>query len=271
MRYSIATEGGLTCELCDNALEGSDCVYCLRSIAISALEAYKSGMDDDNLTQNILPKQSVNPLSDIAVVGATCLLKLARLGRGPSPQGNSSLFNADIQLFLQAVLWLDFHASTPLPKTTTHSLLLAKLYLLMGCVARAKALWGGLDIKNALLDSLGLLYIDRLSSIAPGVFLSGRSYDNPVEPFMVHFTRGLRSTIPKRIMNSLEMGTYPSIGSMIQFAEKQTASCTLVMAVIEERRGLRMKAGKIETCIDDNCLVRKSSYAPILRNQTKLT
>ncbi|KAK6948080.1 hypothetical protein Daesc_009844 [Daldinia eschscholtzii] len=201
-------------------------------------------------------------------MGAVCLLRLAGIGTESPPMGTNSLYYANIQLFLQAVIWLDSCLVMSPSVSNTHRLLLVKLYLLMGCVSRARTLWDRFDVKNALLDSLGLLFIDRISSIAPGLFISGPSRDNPVQPFLVHFTRGLMTTIPKKIMEALEMGTYSSIQEMIRHAEKQTSSCTLVMAVVEERRGLRMKAGKIEVPIEDLPLVRNLIPGHVIRDNT---
>ncbi|OTA97835.1 hypothetical protein M434DRAFT_391455 [Hypoxylon sp. CO27-5] len=255
IRYSVATSYGPTCRSCNAESEGDDCTSCLKSIAANALDAYKSGMEDNNLRQNILPKRNVNPLSDIAVIGAICLLRLAGLGSLSTPKGTSSLYHADIQLFLQAVIWLDSCITASPARNNAHGIILAKLYLLTGCVSHAKAIWDGFDVKNALLDSLGLLYIDRLSSIAPGPFILS-SRGNPVDPFITHFTKALKSTTPKRIMDSLEVGTYSSVLGMIQHAEKQAASCSLVLTFVEERRGLRMKASRTEIHIEDQPLVR---------------
>lgn len=214
-------------------------------------------MEDKNLRQNVLPGENVDPLSDIAVTGAVCLLRLSGLGRWVSMRDvNSPLYCVNIQLFLQAVLWLDSHVIASPPKNDDrHRMILVKLYLLMGCVFRAKSLWEEFDVKNAILDSLGLHYLDRLSSIAPGLFL-GPSHQDPVDPFTAHYTRAFRNTIPKWIMGSLENGNYASVLDMISRNQKQSTSCTLVTTVLEERRGMRMKTGKVDTPIEDHPFVR---------------
>ncbi|KAI8958382.1 N-acetyltransferase B complex non catalytic subunit-domain-containing protein [Daldinia sp. FL1419] len=257
IRYAMATNSGPTCAFCNSEAGHGSCVPCLKSITTNSLDAYKAGLEDDSFRKKVLTSQSENPFSDLAVIGAACLLRLSGIATASPPMGTNSLYHVNIQLFLQAVIWLDSCLATSSSISSTHRVLLVKLYLLMGCVSRAKALWDRFDIKNALLDSLGLLFIDRISSIAPGLFTTNSSRDNPVEPFLVHFTRGLMTTTPSRIMDSLEMGTYSSIQEMIRHAEKQTSSCTLAIAVVEERRGQRMKSGKIEVPIEDQPLVRK--------------
>ncbi|KAI1477745.1 N-acetyltransferase B complex non catalytic subunit-domain-containing protein [Daldinia eschscholtzii] len=268
IRYAMAMGSVFTCTFCNERVERGGCIPCLKSVAINALDAYKAGIEYDESRQKIQSSQGENPFSDIAVIGAVCLLRLAGIATESPPMGTNSLYYANIQLFLQAVIWLDSCLVMSPSVSNTHRLLLVKLYLLMGCISRAKTLWDRFDVKNALLDSLGLLFIDRISSIAPGLFISGSSRDNPVQPFLVHFTRGLMTTTPKKIMEALEMGTYSSIQEMIRHAEKQTSSCTLVMAVVEERRGLRMKAGKIEVPIEDLPLVRNLIPGHVIRDNT---
>lgn len=269
LRYYVMANSRFTCEFCDAVLDGSICTSCLKSIATNALDAYKSGMEDDNLRQNILPGEVVDPLSEIAVVGAVCLLRLAGLGYWVSTKDtNSPLYSVNMQLFLQAVLWLDSHVMATPPKNDMHRMLLVKLYLLMGCVTRARALWDGFDVKNAIIDSLGLLFVDRLSSVAPGTFILGSSYDNPVDPFITHYTRSLKNTTPKWIMGSLEVGSFSSLLDMTKSLTTQNTSCALVMSVVEERRGLRMKTGKVETSIEDEPIVRKLSVEHELHDPT---
>ncbi|KAI1134082.1 N-acetyltransferase B complex non catalytic subunit-domain-containing protein [Hypoxylon sp. FL0543] len=267
IRYAVATTYGPTCWFCDTESKSDKCVSCLESIAANGLDAYKSGMEDQNLRQNVLPRRSVNPLSDIAVIGAICLLRLAGLGSRDTPKGTGSLYHTNIQLFLQAVLWLDSCMNASPARSNAHGIILVKLYLLMGCVSRAKTIWDGFGVKNVLLDSLGLLYIDRISSMAPGLWILS-SRGNPAQPFLTHFTKALKITTPNRIMDSLDEGTYSSILEMVQHAEKQAASCSLVLTVVEERRGLRMKANRTEIHIEDQPLVKNLSIEHDLHDIT---
>ncbi|KAI0890763.1 N-acetyltransferase B complex non catalytic subunit-domain-containing protein [Annulohypoxylon maeteangense] len=265
--YIVATNTGLACKFCRTEWTGHGCRLCLKEITAIALDSYQSGLEDDSLIQDITSRQSTNPLSDISVIGAMSLLRLAGLGNPRAPHGASSLYNADIPLFMQAVLWLDSCRDLSPYVSTDHSVVLVKLYILMGCVSRARVIWEGFDVKNALLDSLGLLFIDRLSSISPGHFM-GSSRSNPVEPFMNHFTREFKTTIPKKIMDSLEEQTYSSIPDIIEYAERHAASCSVVLAMVEERRGARMKANKAEIAIDDRPLVRDLSIEHELQDVT---
>ncbi|KAI1390382.1 N-acetyltransferase B complex non catalytic subunit-domain-containing protein [Hypoxylon trugodes] len=268
-RYAMAmADKNAKCRVCDVSLEDLECTFCLQSIAVGALEAYKSGIEDKDLRENGIPGQDVNPLSDLAIIGSISLLRLSGLGRSSSPACTNSLYRANIQLFLQAVLWLDTCLKMSPPSHHSHEVILTKLYLLMGCVSRAKTIWSQFDVKNALLDSLGLLFLDRLSSVAPGLFTTGSNRNSPVEPFMVHFTRGLMTTTPKRIMDSLDMGNYSSVQDIIYHAGRQAASLSMVLAVVEERRGQRLKFGKIDAPIEDQPLVRNITIRHALYDTT---
>ncbi|KAI0385693.1 N-acetyltransferase B complex non catalytic subunit-domain-containing protein [Hypomontagnella monticulosa] len=274
LRYIVATHSvlgtnGNRCGFCNAVMESATCIPCLKSIASAALETYRSGLEEAGPGRDKLSNHSQNPLAGITETGACSLLRLAGLGSLSQFNGTSPLYHTNIRMFLQAVIWLDSCLTISPPISNTHRMVLVKLYLLMGCVSRAKALWDPFDVKNSLLDSLGLMYIDRLSSIAPGLFLSSSIRDNPVDRFMVHFTKGLKTTTPKRIMDSLEQGSYDGVQGMIMRVRKQAASCTLVIAVVEERRGLRMRAGKVDiTPIEDYDLVRKLSIDHDLKDIT---
>ncbi|KAI1761887.1 N-acetyltransferase B complex non catalytic subunit-domain-containing protein [Hypoxylon sp. FL1150] len=271
LRYSVATSNSLlSCNCCGAALaegEVPNCVACLKSIASNALNCYKSGMDDDELRRNIMPKEILDPLSELTVVGALSLLKLSGLGQGmPMRKSNSPLYGVDVQLFLLAVVWLDSSITASPTLNNTHPMLLVKLYLLMGCVFRAETLWEELKVKNAMLDSLGLLYVDRLSTIAPGLFMGPGQ--KPTDPVAAHLIKAFKNTNPKWIAGSLREGNYYSILEMLDRTQKQSTSCTLVMTVLEDRRGSRMKTGKVETPIEDNPFVRNLSVDFVLQDVT---
>ncbi|RYO77060.1 hypothetical protein DL766_010174 [Monosporascus sp. MC13-8B] len=257
IRFLVATSTGdsTVCKYCRSKLDNSGCISCFTSIVKVALENYNAGMRDDNLRYNVLPKTNGDPLSDLAVVGSISLLNLARVGRSPGYTACSPLHLADIQYVLQATIWLDSYL-TAWPKNNPLRMLLLKLYLLIGCVSQAKSLWAQFDIKNAILDSLGPLFFDRISTIAPGLFGPGASIrHNPLRPFIDYYSKALRGTIPKQTVEAFKGGNWHTIPSMYEFGEGLKKSCTLVMAVVEERRGLRFKAGHALTSIADDPLV----------------
>ncbi|KAI1088239.1 N-acetyltransferase B complex non catalytic subunit-domain-containing protein [Rostrohypoxylon terebratum] len=264
--YSVIMDTGPICRFCGSEPTGDVCISCIKEVASSALKTYSSSFEYDDL-QDQITKQGKNPLSDIAVIGSMCLLRIARLGSLSTPHGTSSLFHANIQLFMQAVLWLDSCRQASSFVSTDHNMILIKLYILMGAVSLATPIWHGFGVKNALLDSLGLLFIDRLSSIAPGLFM-GPSPSNPVTRYMIHFTKALKTTIPKRIMDALDQETYSSIPGIIEYAEKRITSCSVALTVVEERRGARIRANKVEISMEDQSLIRDLSIEHELTDVT---
>ncbi|KAI1074538.1 N-acetyltransferase B complex non catalytic subunit-domain-containing protein [Whalleya microplaca] len=256
IRYFLATtpKDNQMCQFCKTVVNGSSCDVCLISIATSAIDVYRHGMGD-NLREKIL-----DTLSELALTGAACLLQLAGIGRASWKKGrNSPIYDINIQLFLQAILWLESYVMVSNSMNGTHRMFLVKLYLLMGCVSRAKAHWAAFDIKNAIVDSLALLFIDRLSSISPGFFTSSTSRDNPMHPYLLHFTRALKRGLPNSVLDCIDNSNYGAIPDLYRRVDKLTASCTTITAVVEERRGLRSKGSAVSHVLEDEPLMRNIS------------
>ncbi|KAI0600332.1 N-acetyltransferase B complex non catalytic subunit-domain-containing protein [Biscogniauxia sp. FL1348] len=254
IRYleSTSTPGGEPCSLCHSEIIGTDCMVCIRSIALSALDSFSAAVHDGDLGSS--PRGEENPLATLAMLGAVCLLKIAGIVRRSwGPGTNSPLFHVDLQLFLQAVLWLEYYEATQ-ARNPAVRLLLIKLLILMGCASKAKALWDKFDVKNALLPSLASLFFDRLSSISPGEFnpASNRTVVGPIKTF---FTNAMRRHTPSTLMQSLENENYGSFIDELSYYDDLSRSCTIVMAIVEERRGLRMRNGKCEGTIDEEPLI----------------
>lgn len=210
--------------------------------------------------------ETEDPLSDLAVLGSLCLVKLAEAGgRNWQYMKESPLYYTDIQLFLQAVLWLDFYLRKT-PKNNSLRMLLVKLYLKMGCVTRALNIWGAFDVKNTLLECLGTIYLDRLATISPSHFMTGPSRPRSfAEPFLRHFETALQKRYPDIVTKTLQNGSYAEIPNIIKLAQDQSRNCVQVLAVVEFRRGQRLKAGRNEITIQEEPLIgvlssQRSSY-----------
>ncbi|KAI1638476.1 N-acetyltransferase B complex non catalytic subunit-domain-containing protein [Biscogniauxia mediterranea] len=254
IRYLEATSAtdDEPCNLCHLETRGADCMVCIRSIALSALDSFGTAVHDDGLVLNAADQE--NPLATLTMLGAVCLLKVAGAGnRSWGPGTNSPLFHIDLQLFLQAVLWLDYYEATQ-PRNPAVRLLLIKLLILMGCASKAKALWDKFDVKNAILPSLGSLFFDRLSTISPGEFNPGSSR-TAVGPIKTFFINAMRRHTPTILMQAMENENYGSFIDELSYFDDLTRSCTIVMAIVEERRGFRMRNGKCEGTIDEEPLI----------------
>ncbi|KXJ91346.1 N-acetyltransferase B complex non catalytic subunit-domain-containing protein [Microdochium bolleyi] len=261
IQFTIATHTAAVCPACGSEpSHNRHCPKCLREIAVTALQQYKNSMADTDLRENVLPKQPVDPISDFAVIGASALLKLGNVGSESRPGASriSSLSAADIQLVLQAIVVLESYFIA-LPKNDALRMMLVKLYLLLGCVSRAKTLWDSFGVKNAILDSLAPLFYDRLSTYAPHFFSSVSATDgNPTRtsPLVSYFDIALRRTYPRGLKDALEYDSYSSIVGLYEFYEKLKKSCSMVMVRVEARRGRRFNQLRNPRFVDDDPLLQ---------------
>lgn len=262
VQFTIATRIGAVCSACGYEPSGSSfCERCLQQVAITALQQYKAAISDAKLREEVLPKEPVDPISEFALIGACALLKLGGAGeytRSGAP-GSTTLAAADIQLVLQAIVLLEAYFSA-LPKNDALRMMLVKLYLLIGCVSRAKILWDSYGVKNAILDSLAPLFYDRLSTFAPHFFASLSAKDgNPtrISPLISYFDTALRRTYPKGLKDALDYDSYSSITGLYDFYEKLKSSCTMIMVRAESRRGRRHTQLRNPIFINDDPLIRK--------------
>ncbi|KAJ2982585.1 hypothetical protein NUW58_g6409 [Xylaria curta] len=247
---------GEECRLCHSmAHDGPDCVTCLRSITECALGAFHLAMQDKDVSQRAAD-EAEDPLSTLAVLGSISLIKLAGVGhKSWQSTKESPLYHTDIQLFLQAVVWLDFYLRKT-PKNDSLRLLLVKLYLMMGCVTRALQIWGLFDVKNTLLECLGTICLDRLASISPGHFITGPSQLRSfADPFIRHFETAIERRYPDIVIKTLQNNSYAEIPGVVELVQNQSRNCVLVLAVVESRRGMRLKTGRTEMTIEEEPLI----------------
>jgi N-terminal acetyltransferase B complex non-catalytic subunit len=250
------------CRFCDTATLTSSCVTCLELIAKSCAWIYNAGFDNRDLRTRI-NSEDVDPFTEITIIGATCLLKLARFDSQQSGLTASAAQSLDLKLLLQAIAWLSSHYSRVPQKNQGMPVLLTKLYLLAGCVSHAKELWDSLEVKNVTLDSLGPLFSDRLSSIAPGMWRA--SGGTPMYPYHKHYNDAIRRNIPTNIRTALEHGSYTSVLGLLRAQDRLGRSCTMIMSNVEDRRGLRAIGSKFAFEVKDDPLLRRSCMMPLSR------
>ncbi|KAI4601552.1 hypothetical protein KJ359_011682 [Pestalotiopsis sp. 9143b] len=197
---------------------------------------YNWSLQRSDLRERI-QSEDVDPIANVAIVGATSLLKIAGLDCSHRDIGFSDHTSLDLRLILQATLWLqDYHRQSA-SKSSEMTLFLTKLYLLVGCVPQARSLWDTLGVKNVTLESIGPLFSDRLSSIAPGMWRADGA--TPMSQYHRYFKDAVNRHIPTQITTALECGNYASVLGLMEARDKLRNSCTMVMANVEDRRGLR--------------------------------
>lgn len=257
VRFFQATSlgAGEECRACHSITnDGPDCEACLKDITERALDAFSLGVQDKHVSQEAA-EATEDPLSNLAILGSICLIKLAGAGRKKWQRTKESyLYHTDIQLFLQAVVWLDSYLRKT-AKNDSLRLFLVKLYLALGCVTRALHIWSLFDVKNTLLECLGTVCLDRLASISPTHFMTGPGSRNFVQPFIRHFETALRKRYPDTVLKTLQNSSYAELPNVIELAQNQSRNCVSVLAVVENRRGMRLKGGRAEAAIEDEPLI----------------
>lgn len=236
------------CRLC-STLTSLPCESCLRSVVTEAAQIYQQIVDDSELLAAI-PRLDKDPRIDLALVMGNSILKLSGLRPRASDVAPAPLRDVNPSLFLQAVLVLDTQLKVT-PSDVALRLLLAQLYLLLGCASYAYQIWTPLDVKRTIQDSLSPLFFDRISSLSPGLFTGTRPL---MEPLRLYYNNSLHSSCPLRIWDAFGSGSYSSILEMTEFDSKLRRSCTLMMSIVEERRATRAFGGKIECEIGDLAL-----------------
>ncbi|CAK7231421.1 hypothetical protein SCUCBS95973_007911 [Sporothrix curviconia] len=221
------------CKVCRNAAPAHEgCTHCLESIATGALQLHRALSDDESFLSNVLPKLDKDPRIDLALVAASVFLRLDRL--------------------LSASLVLDAQQRQT-PEDIPLRLLLVRLSLRLGCGSHALALWTPLGVKRSILDALGPLFYDRLSTAAPGLFAGAVDprHGPLLEPIKQYFGVVLRHPSAVRIWDAFASGSYSSILDMAAYHTRLQQSATRAMAVVEERRAARALGGRTEPVPDD--------------------
>ncbi|KAJ2900747.1 N-acetyltransferase B complex non catalytic subunit-domain-containing protein [Zalerion maritima] len=233
----------VACKWCGSVVTMS-CNSCLEQIVIEAVEKQLQYEKESETIANF-EKEDVDPAEELTVVAAMSLLKLSGL-RHREPQPASPLLGIDMHYFLQAVAILDNHLSKN-PDRAPIRILLIHLYVLIGCASYAYQIWLPLDVKRTIQDSLAPLFFDRIASFAPGLFRTGPGFKRIVEPMRSYYRSCLKLRAPSVLWDALEAGSYTSVFDISEYMNKLRHSCTLVMSIIEERKGIRALLGKSES------------------------
>lgn len=235
----------LVCKICGYPAP-KHCDDCLLTIAALAVEL-QGGLEESGRTK---PTGTIDILSELAMVAALALVKASGLREQDHQSDASPLHSVDTKRFLQAVLILDARQAAA-PDNAELRMLLIQLYLLMGCAHQASQLWSPMDIKRVILDSLAPLFFDRISSVAPGLFRTPSGAKPLMEPLRTYYFNTLRDGAPIRVWDAFEAGNYCSVLDLAEFWDRLKRSCTLVMTVVEDRRGTRAITGKNEVPLSE--------------------
>lgn len=226
----------LRCKYCSATCTGTECHDCLGVVAGLALDLYTE--NEKKIADRSLQESDRDPDVDLALVVAMCLLRLA--GFRPGSMRQPRLQKTIAPLILQAVVVLDIQLEKT-PNQPPLRLFLAQLYLLLGCASRAYEVWKPLGVKRTIHDALSPLLFDRISTISPGLFTGPKPL---MESLRMHYAYSLKDPSPIKIWDAFDSGSYSSALEVTEYSDRLRRSCTLVMAIVEERRAARALGGR---------------------------
>lgn len=223
------------CVLSDSVSSSPSCPERFMSVAESAASLYRA------LVDTLKPSEGNEPdcIPELAILAATALVRLSGLGEDTDTQLAPAQSNS-LDKLLQATLILE-HQLIRTPKHTRVTLLLVRIYLVLGCISRARDLWTTMDVKRTIIDSLSPYFLDRLSTLSPAAVVPTpqRPEKGLTYPLKAYYAHSLRLRMPRRLADAFEAESLTSILEIPHFIERLRKSCTLVMGQLEERRALR--------------------------------
>lgn len=235
---------GASCGICDSDSVPERCETCLKDISKACIWTWKTGFKHEALQKQI-ESEGVSPNTDLTIIGSVCLLKLAGVDGLWGRNANSPLLWADRKRVMQALLWMDAQHHLQPFKRQDLSVLLVKLYILIGAASHAKTLWDCLEVKNVTLNCLGPLFTDRLGTMAPGLWASSGRNGTPTSLYLHYYRSAIDRNIPNSLRLSFDNGSYASVLGNLITKTKHKQSCTLVMALVDHCRGTRSLNGEV--------------------------
>ncbi|KAK7421176.1 hypothetical protein QQX98_002305 [Neonectria punicea] len=216
---------------------------CFVTVAQGALELYQS-------LAELAPEHSaveaeIKP--ELAILIALCNVQAAF-----PPSTDSSNTPVSLSPLLRATLLLE-HQLPLTPKHGIISLLLVQLHLLLGAAPRAREIWETLGVKRTIMDSLGPIFYDRLSTISPAIISPN---DNEgwelMELLHTHYSVSLKLRMPRRLIDAFESNSYGSVIDIPRYIEGLRWSCTRAMSLVEETRTERLLGHRFASVLQDD-------------------
>ncbi|KAI1261804.1 N-acetyltransferase B complex non catalytic subunit-domain-containing protein [Xylariaceae sp. FL1019] len=256
---ATSSTAGQECPRCRSIVpQSNECEECLVFVTTLALQTYREWTM--SLGNDASMKVINNPLEDICLIGAIGLIKLAItpvVSWAEEEEAPSS--RVKTPLLLAAVAFLD-SCLYRVPRGASMRVLLVRLYFMMGCVTRGTETWDCFHVKNMLLESLGSVCLDRLSTISPGHLIYGSGHNGDAAQATVrYYERATQSQQPETLITCVRRGNYKEAIQAVERAQRMSQSCTLVTSVIEQRRAMRLKGRKNDIAIDDEPLMSSIS------------
>ena len=222
-----------SCAGCESDVDSAAvCRSCFQKIWKAGLELYKEVATEtpDQLSNN----PQIPP--ELTLLVAFCSIKIA------ASHGDSNIDPRSLSVarhLFQAILVLEYQLSFS-PKNSQMLLVLIQLHLLLGSSPRARQLWEDLSIKRTIIDSLGPLFYDRLSTIAPHLISPSDNWGwQLVDLLTSHFSYSLKLRMPRRLVDAFEAESYSSVLEIPKYITDLRNSATRALSLVEESRSER--------------------------------
>lgn len=231
-----AAEGETTaskCSICGAETEHRECTACYTELWNRGLQLYKKIAleSPDKLTGD----PQIPP--ELTLLIGFCSIKLA----GPDARSSLTALPASaLKHLYHAVLLLEYQLSFS-PKNSQLLLVLVQLHLLLGSSTRSRQLWHELAVKRTIVDSLGPLFYDRLSTVAPALISPSDNWGWQVmDTLSGHFSYSLKLRMPRRLVDAFESESYGSVLSIPKYITDLRFGVTRALSLVEETRSERL-------------------------------
>lgn len=220
------------CSVCAATTEYRECIQCYQSLWFQGLELYKKLAFEN--PGKLAADQQVPP--ELALLVGFCSIKLAQ------PDANlptTSLSASALKHLYHAVLVLEYQLSFS-TKNSQLLLVLVQLHILLGSSTRSRQLWHELAVKRTIVDSLGPLFYDRLSTVAPALISPSDHWGWQVmDALSGHYSYTLKLRMPRRLVDAFEAESYGSVIEIPKYITDLRYGATRAMSLVEETRSER--------------------------------
>ncbi|UKZ80056.1 hypothetical protein TrVFT333_007821 [Trichoderma virens FT-333] len=219
----------LQCTVCEATVKSTLCNVCLSRFSEASVTFYDSVMKSDGENTKV----NTEVLPELAILIAFCSLNLAFDG---SAQTSKPLEPQEARHLIHATLLLDDQLAQN-PGHSQLSLVLTQLHIRLGSAYRAADIWDVIGVKRTIIDSLGPVFYDRLSTIAPALLSSYDSWGSHLMDLLQsHYQISLKLKMPRRLVDAFESGSYSSVMGIPKYIDRLRMSCTRAMSLAEARR-----------------------------------
>ncbi|KAF4127009.1 N-acetyltransferase B complex (NatB) non catalytic subunit [Geosmithia morbida] len=224
------------CQRCGAEEQYASCASCFRGIWDEALVLYKDIAT--KAPDQLLSDAHVPP--ELALLLAVCSVRLAFPDPKATPAASTYTSAESLWHLYHAVLVLEYQLSFS-PKNAPILLVLVQLHLRLGSAPRSRQLWGELGVKRTIMDSLGPLFYDRLSTVAPALLSPSDTWGWQLMDMLTsHYSYSLKMRMPRRLIDAFEAESYGSVLDMPRYIHDLRTSATRAMSLVEETRSERM-------------------------------